>query len=94
MKKIYIVCGSTGEYSDHRTWMVKGFPTKRKAIAYAKECQKLIDKQDFDYWQFKHSNWKHPLDKYFEFDYTGTSYYISDVPFEDPELHTKWKGDK
>lgn len=83
MIKIHIVFGSTGEYSDHHTWMVRAFLDKRTATSFAKKCQGIVDTENFDYWQFKHSKWKHPLDKNFHLDYTGTSYSVSSIPLEE-----------
>jgi hypothetical protein len=39
MKNIYLVEGSTGEYSNRDTWMVKAFTSKAKA----EELVKVLD---------------------------------------------------
>lgn len=83
MKKVHVVFGSTGEYSDYHEWSVKAFLEKRKATAFAKQCQKLFEAQGFDYWKYEHMEWKHPLDKRWEMDYTSTKYHVISVPLED-----------
>jgi hypothetical protein len=86
MKKIYVVFGHTGEYEDSSRWAVRAFEKKRTATKFLKKCQKLVDDQKFEFYSFDHTRWKHPLDDHFHMDYTGTTYYLVEIPFEpEPE---------
>ena len=90
MNKIWIVEGSTGEYSDHCYWQVFAFTTEEKALSYTnklndwcKEHRCLSgdenscrrgDFEDTDFLDEENQNLC-PLDKDFKVDYTGTRYY-------------------
>lgn len=85
MTKIWIVQGSTGEWSDRSEWNVKAFKDKEKA-------QELINLLETAYQQFpqdvqgytrpdKQQKRLHKtmgeIDPGFREDYTGTHYYMS-----------------
>lgn len=91
MDKIYIVSGSTGEWSDRTSWTVAAFSTEGAAQEYLKYLETT-------YRQFPQENRgfyrgseemqalekvMSSLDPGFYEDYTGTYWYIDDV---------KWKG--
>lgn len=42
MRKVYIVIGSQGEYSDHRMWHVRGYDSKADADAEAARLTALM----------------------------------------------------
>lgn len=76
MNEIYLVSGSTGEYSDHQEWQVAWFPTREEADEFADECKRLIPIDRHDMYSFKH-----PLDPYFQCNAsTGTDYVVFPVP--------------
>jgi hypothetical protein len=81
VKKIYVVEGATGEYSDHREWPVRAFVSEKKAQEFVEkvsaEYRKLVNKYgDLSElrWKMLDNNIKNPLDPRMETDYTGTNY--------------------
>lgn len=81
---VYVVCGSTGEYSDYRGWTVAAFLDKAAAEAF---CEQLN--------QWCKDNGVHdsavlapaasrpkecPLDPRFDCSYTGVSYALDEIP--------------
>jgi len=89
MSKIYIVCGITGEYSDRSEWNVKAFTTVEKSSNYLEKLvttYRSIDTTDYGYKRGNSEELEEvmlPLDPNFYEDYTGTSYYISEVELVD-----------
>lgn len=90
-RAVYVVLGNTGEYSDHRTWLVKAFTTEeaakehvRKALEWARSvgvsrrewCAISWEKRD----AIRKSN---PFDPNMEWDYTGTDYTYTEVELAD-----------
>lgn len=85
MKKIYIVGGSTGEYSDRSEWVVCAYTNESdaqahvtKATEYAKAWEAFLKTDeciDMD-WSDKEAAMKkaNPVDPAFDCDYTGTRY--------------------
>lgn len=85
-KIIYVVQGSTGEYSDNREWMVCAFEDEEKAKEMVNDCtlEYLRIQQDLttlDSWYYlyeslveKNKIKPHRLDEKFEIDNTGTNY--------------------
>ena len=88
--KIYIVEGSTGEYSDHCEWAVKAFVSEQKAkdlVTKASEvaneifaCSEL-DRSDIKYVD----RWKatNPFDLGMQMDYNGTRYKYYDIELDE-----------
>lgn len=89
---IFIVFGSTGEYSDSHEWPVRAFANQEEANQFAVECQKEADAiwnagdgDEFEKWRaarvFTDNN-RQKLDPHLHFDYTGTDYHVSGpIPF-------------
>jgi hypothetical protein len=82
---IYIVEGSTGEYSDHREWPVKAFRSKVKAQRLVVEAQaraKQIAEHEENvgwskWYDMKQQNDQMTINEFdlnMETDYTGTYY--------------------
>jgi hypothetical protein len=77
---IYVVEGQTGEYSDNRNWIVKGFVSEEKAkdfvVRVSEEYRKLRATYGGDFWynDWDREKFPNPLDPYMEADYTGTTY--------------------
>lgn len=78
---VYVVSGQTGEYSDNRNWIVKGFVSEEKAkdfvVKVSEKYREIREKHGNS--SFWHCDWdreKFPntLDPYMEADYTGTTY--------------------
>jgi len=89
MKVIYLVKGSTGEYSDTRIWEVRAFTKESEATNLALRLNALArqfkESEEFD--DRYHRDEDGPiekeireLDEKFECDYTGTDYDVSIVP--------------
>lgn len=89
---IYVVMGTTGEYSDRIEWPVAAYDNARSAQAhvtqaneFARLIQLRIDDEDdplerYDYESGGHPS--HPLDPSFQIDYTGgTHYFYVRVPW-------------
>jgi len=79
-KVVYIVEGSTGEYSDFCSWIVKGFLDREKAETFALECQKEANTIEYS---SKFGEPKHSLDKNFRIDYNGTTYRVFSLELEE-----------
>ena len=85
MSKVYLVEGNCGEYSDHASWIVKGFSTREAAenlrdrlIEWTKENGVAEDTcTNHNYW-----NLKCPLDPNFQSSYTGTTYIVFESDYE------------
>lgn len=79
---IYVVIGSTGEYSDHNEWMVKAFKTEEAAQTHVKTLDdktlELGVRYDADHPEYdqreKAQEIMKVLDPNFSCDYTGTRY--------------------
>jgi hypothetical protein len=88
MAKLWVVVGSTGEYSDRVEWPVMAYCQKADAEAHRKaaseeafrlgasnDCKKVI----CDAWDDEAL--KNRFDPNMQVQYTGTGYYIEEVPF-------------
>lgn len=93
MARAYIVEGTTGEHSDHRTWPVAVFTSRSRAVTFmVKANQWLKDNglHDEFYSTYSHSHRQRvaktsPFDPNLDVDYTNSSYSI--VPTRlNPEL--------
>lgn len=90
MNKIYIVMGTTGEYSDRTEWPVKAFFNKQKA----ERLVRLASERAREIFSSLHSDWynvrkalsqgdiKNEYDSNFQIDYTGTLYFLSETELE------------
>jgi hypothetical protein len=84
---IYVVMGSTGEYSDHDEWMVKAFTSEVAAQRFVQECDleaKRIDAVvEAAGWYFTYVRdnpaAQSACDPRFRRDYTGTTYSYESV---------------
>jgi hypothetical protein len=76
-KTIFVVEGSTGEYSDHREWLVKAYTNETKAIEHillaSQEANKLFVKYNSDDYAYGDSL-ENKYDPYMQMDYTGVRY--------------------
>lgn len=83
--KVYVVRGSTGEYSGRSEWLVKAFLDKEEAenlvLLANQEAKRLFTEYKHN---TKHNNlydfeYINTYDIKFMMDYTGTNYYIEEV---------------
>ena len=95
--KLYVVCGATGEYSDRSEWTTWAFPTEATARAYVEFLNRYrqeIGGPPDDRWDFEepseYGRWLAKMRRFdpgFSEDYTGTSWFVSEVDVgEPPEL--------
>lgn len=90
MKKVYVIFGCCGEYSDYREWAVKAYESEEEADKEADRLQELSDKLVKEH---RHPEAAYLLDepKIKELmkdddpdwitDYTGTGYWYEAIPF-------------
>ena len=90
--KIYIVKGSTGEYSDYVEWLVKAFLTEKAAQTFVEHASSIakqifnINQQQFLGNLLRYTDRcivDHPMDPKFQEDYTGTSYTYEEIELEE-----------
>lgn len=86
--KIYVVTGSTGEYSDRVTWLVKAFTDEDSAKEFVIKAQEIADvifkrsvEDDEEGWDIR-DNAQSELDPGLRMYYTGTTYYFESVELE------------
>jgi len=84
MKTIWIVHGSTGEYSDRGEWNVVAVKTKELAEEWIKaldiQYQSIPQHMKDSRWDYEDEMKKiMSLDPSFSMDYTGTSYFYGEV---------------
>ena len=82
--KVYVVIGSTGEYSDRTEWIVCGFLDEEKAqervLLAGAEARELFASGESSRYD------SDPINKYddkFQMGYTGTVYYYATVEVEE-----------
>ena len=82
--KIYVVRGTTGEYSDRSEWSVVAFRTEERArervLAATARAKEIEVTRVSRYAAVKDIN---EFDLDMEMDYTGTNYYYNEVELED-----------
>lgn len=90
MRRVWVVSGSTGEYSDRNEWLVAAFASedaaKARIIALDQRMQEMPQQWKEGSWGEHDGKMKEHmalLDPNFCIDYTGTRYFVSVVPFED-----------
>lgn len=83
---IYVVSGSTGEYSDRTEWLTRAFETEINARVYVEtltlERQKLGERgYDWEHQRAVEAAMR-ALDPGFQEDYTGTHWRVEEVALE------------
>jgi len=81
-KEIYVVMGTTGEYSDREEWPVCAFYDEEKAkervVLAEQRVRELILTMEYH-----EDDVTNEYDKYMRTDYTGTSYFYAKVDIEE-----------
>lgn len=86
---IYCVIGDSGEYSDHREWIVCWLKTKAEADEYAKLANdrttelyaKIQEAEDNDDWQYRYQpHLKNEYDPAFSISSDRPRYCVCEVP--------------
>ena len=92
-RTIYIVSGSTGEYSDRCDWLVDAHTTEQAAKDRITQLDALM--QETGVLAFPYADWKEKMDRidamkthlngdpFFSCDYTGTSYSYAECELKD-----------
>lgn len=92
MKKIYVVMGDTGEYSDATTWATKAFACREDADRFCKMLNDWCVEQGVHTLEMGRTEYdvnyegKCELDPDFQADYTGTCYNVLEVERGEPLL--------
>jgi hypothetical protein len=89
-KTIWVVEGSTGEYSDHSEWPVKAFTKEEYAKEFVELCSAeyrriILRLDELELYYFDSDlpeDCKHKYDEGFTTDYTGTLYRCYPVEVE------------
>jgi hypothetical protein len=85
MAKIYIVMGTTGEYSDRSEWPVAAYFDVLKAQEHVENATKVAQgievTRTSPYWT--HPDQSNQYDPNMQMDYTGTQYFLMDVEIKD-----------
>ena len=78
--KVYIVCGTTGEYSDRSEWIVAAYAREADAKEHVLRAKEYADAWLKSY-QDKYIGVavKSPLDSRFRCDYIGTDYWYEEL---------------
>lgn len=90
MSIVYVVMGTTGEYSDHREWPVCAFKDERSAQQHVTACDEEARRVYIDVEvNFRLNritgNPDSKLDPNMETDYTGTKYYYFETELRDEQ---------
>lgn len=87
LRNVYLVTGSTGEYSDHSEWVVAAYPYFEQAEQHAKlandqlrEAGLHADAGRVNRSEGKEFVGKFSLDRDCHIDYTGTVYVVQVIP--------------
>lgn len=79
-RTLYLVVGSTGEYSDRVEWFVAAYADQAKAETHALLAKAFGATCRREHGRYDYAN---PYDKQFQLDYTGTDYYVADIEMRD-----------
>jgi hypothetical protein len=97
MTFVYVVTGSTGEYSDHRAWQVRAFMDEAVAKgmadrlnAWCKERSLNDGPGNSEYEALAWDKKPKPTDDpHFDNDYTGTVYGVLEIPLDETQERSK-----
>lgn len=81
MGPVYVIVGTTGEYSDRSEWVV-GYVTSEAVAKEFVERASALARELYAAWTAGDSDelGKHPMDPGFSCDYTGTNYSYAVAP--------------
>ena len=95
MDTIYIVFGTTGEYSDRTEWPVAAYADKAQAETHVTlaESWERLNGRDYSRLAYdRRSQLVNPYDPGYTRDYTGTSYSVGEVPLRTEVPQDEVKG--
>jgi hypothetical protein len=93
MTNIWTVNGSTGEYSDHRKWIVCAYCSEKEAAEHAANAQARANllQAEYDYYSIPTGTNEFDPQMRMRSDYTGTDYYVSMIELRDaPKEFQAW----
>ena len=83
MKTVFLVYGATGEYSDRTEWFIRVFASAKKAAELVTLASAKARELEVKYKRKYIPKGSNPYDLKMQSDYTGTHYYVEEVPFDD-----------
>jgi hypothetical protein len=82
--KIYIVNGTTGEYSDRDDWVVCAYTSLDKAEEHASNAMHRAKEIQHSHRQYyRPQPGENEFDIHMQMDYTGTEYYVDETELKD-----------
>jgi hypothetical protein len=83
-ERIFLVQGTTGEYSDRSEWVVCAFRSKEKAEAHAHDAQWRAKEIEHSHQRYYHpKQGENEFDPEMQMDYTGTAYFLEECELRD-----------
>ena len=79
---IYVVQGSTGEYSDHIEWLVKAYADEKQAQTHVVLAQARANELYAGVPRYYDIKGKNEHDPEMQTDYTGTHYALLEVEYQ------------
>lgn len=87
MKNVYVVMGSTGEYSDHNEWPVKAYLNVKSAEKHVIDVSRRADELIVIHGGYHNvPDGSNEFDPQMRIDYTGVNYSIWPVELADDTL--------
>lgn len=87
-QQIWIVFGTTGEYSDRSEWPVAAYDSEKAAQDRVKALQHALEESGIERLDRYEGPWEKAVDEFkakhdpgFHIDYTGTSWYLATCEF-------------
>ena len=82
-KQIFVVYGSTGEYSDHREWYVAAYFSETNAKNHVLQATARANELIAQHGEYNIPDGANEHDAQMQADYTGTRYTYATVPLLD-----------
>lgn len=85
--RIYVVIGMTGEYSDHRDWLVRAFASETRAQEFVDDVSRVARElySSVNRYDGHKLRGKNHLDPNMDCDYNGVRYHYCEVELEKEE---------
>lgn len=84
-RKIYIVNGTCGEFSDRITWVVCAYCDETTARKHADNAMQWAHAEQNKYPRYESPTGISPYDSSILWSYTGTDYYVTETEILGPE---------
>jgi hypothetical protein len=83
MASVYVVMGTSGEYSDRDEWPVAAYASKAEAEAHVRGAAAWARAYEAATDRYGRTPPPSPWDPRIKMDYNGTGYYVMDAPMRD-----------